>query len=159
MVKLRSLLIFAFVLLLCSLAVAQAPPEVRCNQFAVIDNATASGAAQVIAAPAAGPVIFLNDGTTTAGPTARVHVCAVSIMVTQTATPATFGLVYGTGTNCATGQNNLTPQWAGTASAKDIWNITLGGEAPLVVPMGNAVCLKLSAAVTKGQVLVIYSNN
>jgi hypothetical protein len=55
-------------------------------------------------------------------------------------------LVYGTGTNCGTGQGNLTGNYPLTAQA----GISKGNGAGvvLVVPRGNAVCAVTSANVT-----------
>lgn len=132
-------LAFAF----CSLvAVAQSPGTI-CNKSAILSTST-SGVQQIIAAPA--------------NPTPQsVHVCDVYFDLVQGATPANFGLVYGTGSNCGTGQANLTAQWIGVASSFQGFVQEPGPSAALFVPNNNAVCFDLTAAPTGAAVQVLYA--
>jgi hypothetical protein len=162
--RMKNLLRFTLSLcLLAALAVpafAQNAQPVQCPLHAgsTLASITASGATQIIAIPTqVAPPIFIN-GTATVNPAKpRIAICAVQIMVQQAGTAADYGLVTGTGTNCATGQVNLTPQWFGTASVKETRDFLNGGTAPLVTPPGTAVCLKLSNAPTGAKILIFYN--
>lgn len=58
----------------------------------------------------------------------------------------TVGFVYGTGTNCATGQNPLTGVMAlGTNSTASMGS---GGGIILIVPQGQAFCIVTTGATT-----------
>lgn len=73
-----------------------------------------------------------------------VYICGFIISNTGVATtPATFKLVYGTGTNCATGTTDLTGVFTGSTTAGDIATFAYGGGAGFIVkaPAGNAVCI------------------
>ena len=92
-----------------------------------------------------------------APPTGQMlRICQVSIYVIQPSTPANFGLVYGTGTSCGTGQGNQTPQWTGVASSAQTYASNVPYGTTWWVPYGNGLCLKLSANVTSAQVEIRY---
>lgn len=136
-----ALALASFLLALPTTAHAQSPGAI-CNHSAILTT-TSSGPQQMIAAPTA---------------TQQVHICAVFFAVSQGSSVSTFGLVSGTGTNCGTGQANVTPQWpGGAASAVQYWYQNPGPSAAMNVPYGNAVCLNLSAAPTTASVQILYS--
>ena len=80
-----------------------------------------------------------------------IYVCALAINGGGTTTAK---LVYGTGTNCATGQTNLTPAFSLALAT----TVSLGGGMGYVTktPSGNALCVTNSAAVA-ANVLVAYT--
>lgn len=86
-------------------------------------SATTSGtsASQIIAA----------SGTT------QIFVCALSVIGTSGTSP-TFSLVYGTGTNCATGQTTLVAPFSTTAGVM----YPFSGPPVAVTPASQAVCFK-----------------
>lgn len=64
----------------------------------------------------------------------KIHICALNVIGVSGTTP-TFSLVYGTGSNCATGQATLVTSWATTAGQ------LYGFVGPVAVtPAGQAVC-------------------
>lgn len=69
-------------------------------------------------------------------------------------TSATVKVVYGTGTNCATGSTDVTGGYGG-ATSLDLYPGS--AAAPLYIPPGKAVCLNFSTTVTGGGV-VKYAN-
>jgi hypothetical protein len=105
----------------------------QCTNSTFYDASTA-GATQLVAALAG----------------ARIYVCGYTIDVGATAT--NISLVYGTGTNCATGQTGLTPVWNLPINGFMVDNIA---AAPLVAPPGQALCV-LSSAANPAKVLVRY---
>lgn len=134
--------LLVFLIILCAPLLAQRQGPYDCTQSYSSNVITASGATQLVAAPAANQ---------------HIRICYVSIFVVQPASAANFGLVSGTGSNCATGQSNLTPQWTGVQSALSqnyIKSVPFGSA--WFVPYQNAVCLNLSATVTSAQVEILY---
>jgi hypothetical protein len=127
-----------------------------CNLSASLDGVTVT--TQIVAAPPLTSTTVNINGTPTVVNTGsqRIKICGVNMVVNQTTTAANYGLAYGTGSNCATGTTNVTPQWVGTVSVKDRWDANFGVEGPLILPAGKALCLKLSAAPTGAQVLIRY---
>jgi hypothetical protein len=106
-----------------------------------IASSSASGAIQVV--PLSG--------------TSKVRVCSAYIQVVQPNTlPADFGLVTGTGVNCAGAQANLTQQWAGIAATVQSFTQQLDAANYEEGPAGAAVCMLLSAAPTAARVQVNY---
>lgn len=146
--------------LACALgAVAQNPTSSRCPLSTIVTDDTSSGNLQIIAVPTITntyvytgqpPVRTLNPNQPT------IHICSVKAVLVQTTTAANYGLVTGTGSNCATGAANLTPQWIGTVSVREVWDQYFGDQAGPVTPAATAVCWKLSAAPTHSQLLVTY---
>jgi hypothetical protein len=86
----------------------------------------------------------------------RVKVCSGSINP-STSTAGTVGLVYGTGTNCATGTTTLST-WTLPASA--IVNIPLGTtpNGPITAPASNAVCVATVTSTATGYLTYGYSS-
>ncbi len=80
-----------------------------------------------------------------------IYVCA---MLINGAGATTAKLVYGTGTNCATGLTALTPAFTLATGS----NVSIGnGLGYLIkVPSGNALCVTNSAAIA-ANVLVTYT--
>lgn len=131
-----------------------------CPLSAQIADDTSSGALQIVAIPTIAQTYVYINGVKTANPnTPQIHVCSVRIRVFQAGTPANYGLVTGTGTNCATGQANVTPQWKGTASVTDTFDEYFGDQTGPIVPTGSALCFLLSAAPTHSQLLLTYGIN
>ncbi len=162
MKTLRPLIILAIFAWWVSLAHSQVVggPSAPCPSSAIINSDTSAGALQAIAAPVGGGRPVFTDAGGINPPTIiggfAIHICSVEMMVVQTGTPSSFGLVTGTGANCATGTANLTPQWAGTASVKDTKTTVYTRDAALAAPANAAVCLNLSATPTSAQLLVTY---
>lgn len=121
-----------------TVAHAQVYAPYTCNQTAVIGPVTAT------------------TRLVTAGVQA-VRICSVDIQVAQASSASDWGLVYGTGTNCGTGQGAFTPMWAGSASAKDSWTYRDPPYSAWFAPGAKDVCLKLSGTPTAANVLVLYS--
>jgi hypothetical protein len=65
---------------------------------------------------------------------AKIYICSLNVIGTSGTTP-TFSLVYGTGSNCATGQNVLVNAFATTAAV-----LYAFGNPVAVTPVGQAVC-------------------
>jgi hypothetical protein len=66
----------------------------------------------------------------------------------------TVDVVYGTGTNCATGITALTHKWqmgtlATTTNQQDV-EVYFGGTTPLVPVAANAICCRPTAATAYG---------
>lgn len=104
---------------------APAHAQVYCDQTALYDAST-NGATQVIAAP---------------GVNARIWICGYVVFTGSSAT--NVGLVYGTGTNCGTGQTKLTPAWQLPANFGLPDNSS--NFAGLMAPPAQAVCVNTSA--------------
>jgi hypothetical protein len=127
-----------------------------CPLSVVLNTATAN--TQLIAAPAANTTVtYINGTPTTVSKGKAVHICNMTIVVKQAVGAANFGLISGTGTVCATGTANLTPQYLGTASVVEKVQEHFNADGALVAPAGKAVCLKLSATPTDAQVLITYN--
>ncbi len=77
----------------------------------------------------------------TAGQT--IYVYGWEINVIGVAGPATWKLVYGTGTNCGTGTTDLTGVHASTTTTTAIEHFDYNGGSAYVVkaPVSNAVCI------------------
>lgn len=120
-------------LLLCALAAS----GFACGANPIVTT-TSSGAIQIIAA----------------GKTIRI--CSVVFQVSQSASPVDFSLVTGTGTNCGTGQAQLTQVFYGSASIIQVYSLVYGDSSPLNVVGNTAVCLLLSGVPTKASAQVSY---
>lgn len=108
---------------------------VVCNASASYD-ASSNGATQVVA---------LTSGKS-------IYVCGYSMLVGGTAT--NVSLVYGTGTNCGTGQVALTPAWQFPANGGISDSYPFGNA--ILTPNGQALCVKTSAG-NAVQVLIRYA--
>jgi hypothetical protein len=97
-------------------------------------NTSGTSATQIIAA----------SGTT------KIYVCSFLLVPTSGTTP-TFGLVTGTGTNCAGGQTVLVPAFA-TTTAGALFNATTNPVA--LTPAGGAVCY-LDGGTTPVQAVIL----
>jgi hypothetical protein len=108
---------------------AQAGPspygQVQCNKSVNYDAATV-GATELVPAIAG----------------AIVYVC--NYIIDSAGGAQTAGLVYGTGTNCATGTILMTPNWTLASNQTIIDNIT---DAVLQTGVGNALCISANGAV------------
>lgn len=69
--------------------------------------------------------------------TTQIFICSLSV-IGGSGTSPTFGLVYGTGTNCATGQTTLIANFSTTAAAM----YSFAGPPVAVTPASQAVCFK-----------------
>lgn len=92
---------------------------------------------QIIAAPAAGY---------------RFYVTGVLINTRTGVASATIQVVYGTGSNCATGTTNLTPAFS--AATAGIVSFSLHRDAPLVPVAANAICVTQAGAASTTDVLI-----
>lgn len=78
------------------------------------------------------PVLTSTTGTTAtqiiaASGSTKIYVCSLNIVGVSGTTP-TFSLVYGTGTNCATGQTVFLGAW--TTTANTVYPFTKMGPTP-----------------------------
>jgi hypothetical protein len=152
-------LILLSLLLVATLGFGQTIPAAACPLHAGQSlSITTSGATEVIPIPTGASLPVFNGAGVKIGVanSPKVVICSVQLQVIQPGTPSDYGLVTGTGSNCATGQAALTPMWQGTASVTTVRDFLYGSNAPLIAPPGKAVCLKLSANVTKAQILINY---
>ena len=87
----------------------------------------------------------------------RAYVTGVS-MSNQAATVQTLDIVFGTGTNCATGATALTHKWQfGTvATTTSPFAVFADFPTPLVPTAANAICVRPSAATAFGATLTGY---
>jgi hypothetical protein len=118
---------------------AQRTGPYDCTRTAISGTITGSGATQII------PV-----------QTGLIRICQIIVQVVQTATPANFGVVSGSGTNCATNQGAVSAMWTGVASAIQGYTKNVPYGSVLFVANNNGVCLNLSAAVTGAQIEILY---
>ncbi len=116
---------------LCSPAFAQLTGPIYCNQSAAYDAAT-NGATRLI----------------TAKTNKQVLICGFVLFGGGT---ANVGFVSGTGTNCGTGQANVTPQFALTAQSGV--SDQAAAWRGLQVGSGLDICIKTSAGVAVQGVL------
>src|SRR5574337_2008002 len=111
-----------------------------CTQNAILST-TSSGVQQVIAAPTGSH---------------QIRICAIYFQVTQQSTPANFGLVQGTGVNCATSQAQVTPRWTGIASAIQTYTQEIPTNTSIFLTAGYAACLNLSAAPKNANIQILW---
>ena len=104
---------------------------------------TAAGSTQIIAPPT--------------GTNQRVHVCYVTLYVSQGVAPSTWGLTSGTGTACSVGTAQVTPQNPGIASTAQTISQVYGSGVSLGLPRNTGLCLSLGGAVTGATVWVGYA--
>ena len=76
----------------------------------------------------------------------------------QTATVQTLDIVFGTGTNCATGTTALTHkfQMGTAATTTSPQSIVVDLQSPLIPTAANAICVRPSAATAFGATLTGY---
>lgn len=158
--KLLLCLATPFALLLPSVVVAQSSQplsQVVCPFAAGAAVASFTTTTRIVtAATARTNTININGTPTAVTATSSIRICGVELRVNQTSSAADYGLVTGTGTNCGTGQANLTPQWKGTISVIEIMDRNYNAQAPLTAPAGKDVCVKLSAAPTGALAIIRY---
>lgn len=155
--KLSCLFILACSLLALPAFAQQNAGTVPLCSLTAISGATNTATFQVIAAPPAATNTQFINGTPTAVSIAQaIEICGVYISIKQTTTAADFKIVSGTGTNCATGQANVTSLFFGTVSVIDPKNIEPGTSAFIRLPKATAACLFLSAAPTNAQITIVY---
>lgn len=124
-------------LIVCLLTVSawaqqQLPVPTMCNSSASLQMTTAT-TTQIVA---------LASG-------AKIRICAYAIQGSTTATATTLKLVYGTGTNCATGTTALTPAWNMPATSTSLPFREGAGVGELFqTPVSNALCATSTAAGT-----------
>jgi hypothetical protein len=82
--------------------------------------------------------------------TTKIHICSMSIVGVSGTTP-TFSLVYGTGTNCGTGQTVLLGSWTTAANTvySFAWNIA-------IAPAGQALCYLQTGTTPINRYLLTY---
>jgi hypothetical protein len=81
-----------------------------------------------------------------------IYVCSVIVVGTSGTNP-TFSLVYGTGTNCGTGQHTFLPSFATAASAP----VSFGGHFVGAVPAGNALCYLGGGTTPVQSYIIVYA--
>lgn len=124
---------------------AQVTTPRTCGKVALYDAAT-SGASQLV--PTATDRYVGNE----------IFICGYAIASAQT---VVVSFVYGTGTNCATGQVTITPGWRFTAPTSGGFYSIVDGQATwrgLSVPAGNSLCINVSSGLSV-QAIVYYDNN
>lgn len=104
---------------------AQTVTGIACSRSVFYDTNT-NGATQLVAAGSA------------------IYVCGYKI---ATNAAINVGLVFGTGTNCATGLTKITPAYAFAANTAGIASIDDGAQQfrGLTVPPGQTLCINTSA--------------
>jgi hypothetical protein len=107
---------------------------IQCDSKAIYDAST-SGSTELVA---------LTSGRT-------IYVCGYSILAGGT---VNVKLIYGTGTACATGSNNMTPAWQLTAQTGLVDGSPF--SRGLKTASANALCINTSAGVAT-QAIVYYS--
>lgn len=138
----RLALIFA--LLLAPAAFSQSAQFTCSNaQSITLTGTTAAGSLQLIAAP-------------NLGRAANIYICSYTLQVTQTATPATFYLTSGTGTNCGTANTPLTAPATGTASSTPSIGAVFTSDAAIKVPANSATCLTFGGAMAASSVNIRF---
>ncbi len=113
-------------LFMADLALAQVginPPSNPCVQPGAI--------LQTVSGSTSGTAAVQLVGTM---PGARIYICSMNVTGTSGTTP-TFSLVYGTGSNCGTGQNVLIPAWTLTAGSLYPFSMPTA-----VTPVSQALC-------------------
>lgn len=92
------------------------------------------------------------------GLTAGERILVYGMMyVSTTASASTVQLQYGTGTACATGTTNLTPNaWATPANTSDATVKNFSGM-PLIVPSGNELCATGGSATNTTNLTIMYA--
>lgn len=81
----------------------------------------------------------------------QIYICGTNLDTT-TGTQ-TFQLVYGTGTNCATGQTTITPVWTIPSNANIVDHTVY---AYISIPAGNSVCNITTTATNVLEWVVYY---
>jgi hypothetical protein len=80
----------------------------------------------------------------------KIRICSFDINP-STATAGSADIVYGTGTNCATGITTLTGAYTLPAAAVvDITPATLSATSPLTTPASQAVCVRAASSTVNG---------
>jgi hypothetical protein len=82
--------------------------------------------------------------------TTKIYVCGLSIVGVSGTTP-TFSLVYGTGTNCGTGQAVMLGAW--TTAANTVYHFA---ASPAVVPAGQALCYLQTGTSPVSRYMITY---
>lgn len=113
--------------------------EVRCDSSVIINQATAT-TTQLVALVAG----------------KKIYVCSATINQVGATTAPTFKFVYGTGSNCGTGTNDLTGVISGANVAGTITNVQLGGNGlgyvfSTPLPAGAAQALCITTTTTQAQ--------
>lgn len=140
----------AFIVALCGsvpLGAAAIPPVLTCDTGGDCAGFDSSGriGVQPGGNPCFSPGATLSSVTgTTSGTTAvqiialsgttSIYICSLTVVGVSGTTP-TFSLVYGTGTNCATGQTVLIGAW--TTAANTVYPFAY---PVAIVPSGQALC-------------------
>lgn len=109
--------------------------------------------AQAICAASAVYDASTNGATklVTGSTTQKILVCGFSFFSGGT---VNVSLVYGTGTNCGTGQNQITPAFEFTAQTGLVDHLPIYGGLK-AAPLGNDLCI-LTSAGTAVQAIVYY---
>ena len=133
------------VLLLASVAASAQTSQFTCSDAVsvTVSTITTAGNTQIVAAP-------------NLGRAANLFICSYSVQVTEGATPYTFQLVSGSGTNCATATAPLTVSATGAASSSPSVGAVFSSDGAIKVPANAAVCLSLGGVVNASSVNIRY---
>lgn len=126
---------------------AAAPPPTAFSSCDMTQTTTTL-AGTPTAGTAAVQVVALVAGT-------PIYVCGVTV-VGASGTNPTFSLVYGTGTNCATGQKVFLPAIATTANVPFAFG---GGRYLGAVPAGNALCYLDGGTTPVQNYVIVYAQS
>lgn len=80
-----------------------------------------------------------------------IHVCSITATIAGTTPTALF--IYGTGTNCATNNGNLSGTFAPTSGT--LMSVGYGGDL-MVVPPGNELCVTTGGTTPSLQGILTY---
>jgi hypothetical protein len=126
-------------------ALVAAPAAALAQAQALYELASSLGGAQAAVAISTNTttqIIAAPSGTSPGGGTQAIYVMGHEVMAAGT---GNIQFVYGTGVNCATGQQAITGAYTLTAQARTEHGGGFGPE--WVLPPGNALCAVTSAAV------------
>src|SRR5882762_5195999 len=132
--------------------------------FAALFLATLTDGQQQISQPISKFSCFVQAVTVTtqcqSAPAAGLRAYVTDIALSnQAATVQTLDIVFGTGTNCATGTTALTHKFQmGTlATTSSPQSIVVDLQSPLIATAANAICVRPSAATAFGATLTGYT--
>lgn len=152
----------AFLVLLIPSGLWAQQQNVMCPLAGGATQASFTATQRILTAPTTptSRTIYVNGVATADTSTqAAIHICRVYMQIVQPSSAADYSLVSGTGTNCGTGQAQLTPIFKGTASTTEKFEILFTGPGALTVPKGKDVCVKLATNVPTGVVALLNYGN
>lgn len=106
-------------------------------------SATLTSTTQLLAAP----------GNNAFGSPQKINIVGFTIQIQQNASPVNWGLISGTGSNCATNTKLVTPAYLGYASIQQ----SIGQSYSVSLPTGVALCFYVSGVPIGAVVNVAYT--